>query len=226
MFPTYRLVAHSGPIAGKAFPLEKNEIFIGRDLGNDIVINDPEMSRRHARVFIQGQNFAIEDLGSTNGTYVNGQRLMGPYILRPGEVVTFGERISLLFESTEPDSGATVAANRPASPFTTPAVTPVQPQQAYTPPQPPYNPPQPQQAQRYTPPPPIYGAQQPSVEPVAAEPVAERRRFPAWLIILIILLVLICICVFAAVAVDVTDSWCYLFGWLFNIFSPGICPTL
>jgi hypothetical protein len=219
MFPSYRLMVHTGPIAGKAFPLEKDEIFIGRDLGNDIVINDPEMSRRHARVYLQGQNYVIEDLGSTNGSYVNGQRLMGPYILRPGEVITFGERISMVFESAEPESGATlISPGKSASPFTTPPVPPTPPdqqqQQSYSPPPPP--------VQRYTPPPqPAYS--QPPVQPISVEPVQTKRRFPVWLLILIILLVIICICVFAAVAVDLSNNWCTLFGWLFNIFNPGTC---
>ena len=43
---SYRLVMRSGPSAGKVHPLEKNELFIGRDLNNDVVINDPEKSDR------------------------------------------------------------------------------------------------------------------------------------------------------------------------------------
>jgi pSer/pThr/pTyr-binding forkhead associated (FHA) protein len=99
MAPTYRLVMRSGPTVGKTFLLEKVETTLGRDLSNDIVINDSEASRRHARIFLQGGNYIIEDLGSTNGTSVNGQRLMGPYVLRPGELIMFGESISLLFEA-------------------------------------------------------------------------------------------------------------------------------
>ena len=48
-------------------------------------------------LFTQGNTFVLEDLGSTNGTFVNGQRLMGPNMLRPGDVITFGERMSLVF---------------------------------------------------------------------------------------------------------------------------------
>lgn len=63
-------------------------MFIGRDLTNDIVINDAEISRRHARLISQAGGYVLEDLGSTNGTFINGQRLASPYILRPGETVT------------------------------------------------------------------------------------------------------------------------------------------
>jgi pSer/pThr/pTyr-binding forkhead associated (FHA) protein len=94
-----RLVLNSGPTPGKEFPLDKPEVFIGRDIGNDVVINDPEVSRRHARIYLQGNMYIIEDLGSTNGTTVNGQKLTGPYMLRAGEQITFGEHVNLSFEA-------------------------------------------------------------------------------------------------------------------------------
>ncbi len=203
MFPSHRLVMHSGPLAGKAFPLEKNEIFIGRDLSNDIVINDPEVSRRHARLFIQGNNYVIEDLGSTNGTYVNGQRLMGPYVLRPGEVIVFGEHITGLYEGAEPDLGSTVAAvHEPAQP----AVEI-------------YNAPPPER--------PTFTVQQGYVGQVPAVDELEEppeRRIPVWVLVVGALLLLTCLCIGFFELVDVTRSWCWLFGWLINMFSPGLCP--
>ena len=111
MNPTFRLILKSGPNSGQVFPLEASEIVIGRDINATFVINDPEVSRRHARLTLQGVNYIIEDLGSTNGTMVSGQRLAGPYILRPGEMVTLGEHTHVLFESTDPN--ATVASLRP-----------------------------------------------------------------------------------------------------------------
>ncbi len=94
----FRLVLRAGPTPGKVFSLDKDEMFIGREANNDITINDPEVSRRHARLYVQGGNMILEDLGSTNGTSVNGQRLTGPYVLRAGEIITLGEKITLLFE--------------------------------------------------------------------------------------------------------------------------------
>jgi pSer/pThr/pTyr-binding forkhead associated (FHA) protein len=113
MGPSFRIVMRSGPTPGKVFPLEKNEIYIGRDLSNDLVINDPEISRRHSRLLFQNTAFILEDLGSTNGTSVNGQRLVSPYILNPGEVITLGERISLIYEAVAPAADATVSAAKP-----------------------------------------------------------------------------------------------------------------
>jgi hypothetical protein len=198
MVPSYRLVMHAGPLAGRAFPLDKTEIFIGRDLSNDIVINDPEVSRRHARLFLQGNNFVIEDLGSTNGTAVNGQRLLGPYILRPGEAIVFGEHITAVFEATQAESNATIASAPQAQPRTVQQFSP-----------PPY-------AQ-----PPGYAGRVPVVEEDELPP---ERRVPVWVLVLGAVLLLTCVCIAFLVIVDVTYSWCWLFGWLFNLFSPGLCP--
>ncbi len=111
MGPSFQIVLRSGPTPGKTYPLVKSELFIGRDLSNDIVINDPEISRRHARLYIQNGAFVLEDLGSTNGSSVNGQRLVSPYTLHPGEVITLGERITLVFESVELEESTTLSTS-------------------------------------------------------------------------------------------------------------------
>jgi predicted component of type VI protein secretion system len=111
---SFQFVMRSGPTPGKAFVLDKGEMTIGRDTTNDIVINDAEVSRKHARILIQGGGFVLEDLGSTNGTFVDGQRLMGPHMLRPGELIMLGENISLGFEGGQVDMNATVIASAPS----------------------------------------------------------------------------------------------------------------
>jgi predicted component of type VI protein secretion system len=100
-----------GPNPGKIFELIEEEITIGRDITNRIVINDPEVSRRHARLSPQMGGYVIEDLGSTNGTFVDGQRLMGPHLLRPGQTVMFGEKITLEYEALGFDPNATIASS-------------------------------------------------------------------------------------------------------------------
>src|SRR5512132_2795390 len=120
MTSQYQLIMRSGPTPGAAYTLEGDQITIGRDSTNGITINDAEISRRHARLSFQGGKYVLEDLGSTNGTFVNGQRLAGPRVLKAGEVVSFGEQIVMVFEATHFDAGATIASPRatavPAAP--------------------------------------------------------------------------------------------------------------
>ena len=117
-----RLVMRSGPTPGQAFELVKDEISIGRGTTNDIVIHATEVSRQHARLTLQSGGYLIEDAGSTNGTYVDGQRLIGPHLLRPGETIYLGEKISLEVEAIYDDDATlvpppTVPAAEPLSPI-------------------------------------------------------------------------------------------------------------
>jgi hypothetical protein len=121
---SFQLVMRSGPTPGKTYSIEKGEITIGRDTTNDIVINDAEVSRKHSRLLLQSGGFVLEDMGSTNGTFVDGQRLMGPHNLRPGELIMLGENISLSFEAAQFDPNATVVASSPL-PREAPAPSPV-----------------------------------------------------------------------------------------------------
>jgi pSer/pThr/pTyr-binding forkhead associated (FHA) protein len=112
MTAQHQLIMRSGPTPGATFILEGDQITVGRDSTNGITINDAEISRRHARLTYQGGKYILEDLGSTNGTFVNGQRLAGPRVLKTGEVISFGEQIVLVFEATNFDPGATMVSPR------------------------------------------------------------------------------------------------------------------
>lgn len=109
------LIMRTGPNPGKSFELTKNELYIGRDINNDIVVNDSEISRKHARLVMQAGGYVLEDLGSTNGTFVNGQRLMGPHVVKPGELIMLGENVSLAVEAGY-DADATMMASAPPAP--------------------------------------------------------------------------------------------------------------
>jgi FHA domain len=111
----FQLVMRSGPTPGATYPLEGDQLVIGRDSSNAVAINDAEISRKHARLTFQGGKYVIEDLGSTNGTFVNGQRLTGPFVLKSGDVVSFGEQIVLMFDVISSDPGATMASPRRSS---------------------------------------------------------------------------------------------------------------
>jgi two-component system response regulator AtoC len=64
----YRLVMNVGPNPGKVFELTMDSMSIGREASNDIVVQDAELSRNHARISRRGGGYVLEDLGSTNGT--------------------------------------------------------------------------------------------------------------------------------------------------------------
>jgi len=114
---SFQLVMKSGPTPGKIFPLERNEIHLGRDISNQILINDAEVSRHHLRLILQAGGYVIEDLGSTNGTFVNGQRLVGLRTLHSGDTITAGENVSLVFETVPPEVEVTrVSPAAPPSP--------------------------------------------------------------------------------------------------------------
>lgn len=105
----FQLLQRTGPAPGKQYSLAKSEIYIGRDITNDIVINDPEVSRKHARLTVQSGGYLLEDLGSTNGTFIDGQRITGPHMMSPREVIMLGDNVSLVYEAVAGDPEATVA---------------------------------------------------------------------------------------------------------------------
>jgi pSer/pThr/pTyr-binding forkhead associated (FHA) protein len=84
-----RLVAVGG--ANGVFPLDSAAITVGRGGANDIPLEDDFASTRHARVEPRSDGVWIEDIGSTNGTSVNGVPLTGPHKLLPGDVVRVGQ---------------------------------------------------------------------------------------------------------------------------------------
>src|SRR3954452_9679993 len=79
-----------GSEAGKQLPLD-NVVDIGREPSLTLHLDqDTQVSRRHARISVQGGQVVAEDLGSTNGTYVNDQPISSPRALRPGDRIRVG----------------------------------------------------------------------------------------------------------------------------------------
>ncbi len=92
-----RLVVEQGPELEQTFTLGNAPQTIGRSANNGVVINDPEISRRHAQITPQGEGYVLEDLGSTNGTFVNGARLSQPMALKHGDSISFGDTVRLRY---------------------------------------------------------------------------------------------------------------------------------
>lgn len=86
----YALVVERGPRAGLAFVLGRGETLAGRAQDSDIFLGDVTVSRNHARFVVDEHGLRVEDLGSTNGTYVNGER-SDATTLEPGDEVIIGK---------------------------------------------------------------------------------------------------------------------------------------
>jgi diguanylate cyclase (GGDEF)-like protein len=86
-----------GELPGALFPLNSDEIIIGRDAEVAISLPDHSLSRQHARVLRRDNIYMIEDLGSTNGTFVDGTRIAGTRMLEDGCRVHLGSRTVLHF---------------------------------------------------------------------------------------------------------------------------------
>jgi len=79
---------------------DREVISVGRDGANDIVIDHPLASRRHARFERDGDGFAVHDLESTNGTFVNGERLTGTRVLHSQDQVIIADAV-IVFQDPE-----------------------------------------------------------------------------------------------------------------------------
>ena len=89
---TWNLSVEKGPkeLRGVSIAV-RGPVIVGRSPSADIVIGAGYVSARHARFSLMGQNLFVEDLGSTNGTLVNGQRISDPVGLNNNDVVTVGD---------------------------------------------------------------------------------------------------------------------------------------
>jgi hypothetical protein len=91
---TMRLVVQRSPSLdeGDEFPLNSAPVTVGRGGQNDLVLNGDEFaSARHARIEARGDGVWVQDLDSTNGTYVNGARVVGAQRVNAGDVVRVGD---------------------------------------------------------------------------------------------------------------------------------------
>ncbi|GIJ24394.1 FHA domain-containing protein [Micromonospora lutea] len=84
------LTVAAGPMRGQRFRLPRRPQVIGRDPAVDIVVHDPHLSRRHVEIWRTGEGSSLVDLGSTNGTWVNGLRVTEVIRLSDGDVIRIG----------------------------------------------------------------------------------------------------------------------------------------
>ncbi len=181
-----QIVMRSGPIPGSSYYLDKSEVNIGRDLSNDIPVPDAEISRRHARFIVKPDGVYIEDLGSTNGTFLNGVRLSAPKRLSNGDLVTLAENTVMSFEWEE---AAKAAAYTPTYGAPAPKPEPVQPKRE-----------------------PVYQTIEPPVpqRALAPEPTPAPKARKPWYLNFLVILLLILIIIGLVLTFMPASWWCFL----------------
>lgn len=87
------LVIEKGPLAGREIDLQGQALLMGRAQDADLVLVDDYASGRHARLFPQGTRWFLEDLGSTNGTFVDGNQVSRALPVSPGDSIRIGKTV-------------------------------------------------------------------------------------------------------------------------------------
>ena len=110
---TMGLIIVQGPGTGHTFTLGTDPVIIGREAPSaKFVIADPAVSRRHAQISRQDDGYMIEDLNSTNGTFINAQRVAGVVPLAPGDLIELGTAVTLSYDTLDLDNVTMLALNQ------------------------------------------------------------------------------------------------------------------
>ena len=90
--PVHLAILEPAAQKGRTYPLAE-ELTVGRAAGCQITVDDTYASQLHARVFSREGQLFVEDLGSTNGTYLNKQKVQGPQVMRRGDRLQVGNTV-------------------------------------------------------------------------------------------------------------------------------------
>ncbi len=107
------LIAQTGPLNGQRWII-KGDVIVGRDDTCNVVIQNRQVSRYHARFITLPQGVQLEDLGSKNGTHINGQEVMEPVILQDGDVIQIAFAQQFIYMSSDSTMPLEIPAERPA----------------------------------------------------------------------------------------------------------------
>lgn len=95
------LIAQSGDALGRRWPVDQEILTIGRAADCDVVVAERQVSRYHARLFRSEDGYWLEDLGSKNGTHINGNRIQAPTLVQDGDVIQIAFSITMAFVGSE-----------------------------------------------------------------------------------------------------------------------------
>ena len=114
------LAVVGGPLSGRSWPIGGRPMAVGRSEETDVFLDHHSVSRAHFRLQRAGDGWQVEDLGSTNGTWLAGRRIDGARTLEPGDIIEAGACLLQIRERTagdadlQPDEAGGLAFNRPA----------------------------------------------------------------------------------------------------------------
>ena len=111
------LIALDGPLAGARYPITAEALRLGREPGNEVHIDDSNVSRQHARVLLHNGAVWVQDAGSRNGVFVNAQRVADHKQVKVGDKVSVsGHQFEIgLAEVTPAPAGASDGVRPPSA---------------------------------------------------------------------------------------------------------------
>jgi pSer/pThr/pTyr-binding forkhead associated (FHA) protein len=210
MTSSIKLIVKTGDEINKSFDLIKDKNIVGRDPESEIVIDDIEISRNHLVITREGETFQIEDLNSTNGTFLNGKKLKKLTFIKNGDLISLGENHVLEFVVEKIDKvpePSKLDQEEPLEEVTQDEekITKVEDSQK-------------ERASKVKP------DKNNRKKKTSSQKAGDQKK-PTWVIILLVALAFIVIfCVIPLIVIDATDQWCNLFAGLFNSMNPGVCP--
>ena len=95
------LVAQTGMLIGARWAIEKDIVYLGRSEECDYVIDDRQVSRKHAVIKRTDKGYTIEDLESKNGTFLNGNAVTEPMLLQDGDIIQVALAVKVMFLGTD-----------------------------------------------------------------------------------------------------------------------------
>ena len=198
----FKLNFRSGFLAGREETISTKEIIIGRDPVHPMSIDDVKVSRNHLKIFSENELLMLEDLGSTNGTFVNGKRVTNPTRLRNGDLVSLGENNVFEVSITEPEP--ILQENNAEDVYTSQEKKGTEEEIEIN----------------------NIPAKQVKKVITGNKPITKFfSTLPTWALVLFIAIgFFILFCLIPFVVIEVTNQWCNLFSGFFNAISPGICP--